>query len=273
LDKRGGVMYEVKSLGIVVGTGKCNANCAHCAGVPLRKYAPKKDGEIDSRKIYQTIKNCYEMGARAISLTGSGEPTLSPVSVTKVLKLIRELNYEGIVFPKINLYSNGIRIGEEKEFCDEYLSLWREFGLRNIQLTVHSADEKENARLYGVKNYPPLKKIVERIHCADLTIRANLVIGKKLINSLDKFAYTVSTLSDLPVDAISSWQVRGMDDKIDLEESLSEVEIGKIRDWIKQNQSFKCPVRFLGEENQTKYETGEKLTLFQNGKLSNSWCN
>ena len=44
-------MHEVKSVCVLIGIGKCNAKCKHCAGLPIRKYAPSEDGIIDEYKI------------------------------------------------------------------------------------------------------------------------------------------------------------------------------------------------------------------------------
>ena len=111
-------MRTVIGLGIFVGTGQCNANCEHCAGTPHRKNAHKFDGEIDKELIEDVIRKCYSSGAKYISLTSSGEPTLSPGSVTKVLELIK--NYEFVKYDKINLYTNGIVIGSDLNFCKKY---------------------------------------------------------------------------------------------------------------------------------------------------------
>jgi len=118
-------MKTLNSLSIFVGTAQCNGHCVHCAGVPLRKYAPKEDGVIDKDLIYRTVKECYNKGARYLSISSSGEPTLSPLAVTRTLELVNGCREEGIGFSPINLYSNGIRIGEDKSFCDKYLFLWK----------------------------------------------------------------------------------------------------------------------------------------------------
>ena len=52
--------------------------------------------------------------------------------------------------------------GSEK-FCDKYLDAWRELGLNNIAVSIHSADEKEQALVYGVKSYPALETIVSNV--------------------------------------------------------------------------------------------------------------
>jgi MoaA/NifB/PqqE/SkfB family radical SAM enzyme len=266
-------MAKVNSLGVFVGTGKCNARCEHCAGIIHRKYAPKEDGLVDSDLIYKTIKNCYEQGARSLSLTSSGEPTLSPLSVTKVLELINSAKNQGIEYSPINLYSNGIRIGEDKDFCEKYLGLWRENGLRTVYVTVHDTDESKNAKLYGVETYPSLAEIIQRIHTANLGMRANLVLGKKTIDSFDKFVSTASHLKKLGADYISAWSVRNMDDEVDRGLSLPEKELDRIENWAEENQDSRCKIRILRENSRLLYQTGQKLTLFPDGSLSNTWCN
>ncbi|MDD5133283.1 MAG: radical SAM protein [Candidatus Nanoarchaeia archaeon] len=266
-------MYEVKSLGIFVGQGKCNAHCAHCAGVVHRKYAPKKDGIIDKELIYKTLKYCYSKGARSLSITSSGEPTLSPLAITKALNLVYNLKKENINYTWINLYSNGIRIGEDKEFCKKYLSLWKDSGLKTIYITVHNINEKKNAKLYNIKKYPPLERIVSRIHNENILTRANLVLSKNNIDTSEKFVSFVKDLRKIGFDHISAWSIRNLEDKVDLELSPNKEELDKMEYWIEKNKDPKCRIRLLRENSRILYESGKKLTLFPDGKLTNSWCN
>lgn len=122
----------LKKLGILIGTGNCNANCNHCAGKQLRKYSPRYDGEIDDRLILKTLSECYIKGARSLSISGTGEPTLSPKTVTKTLQIADEIKNKGYCYEKINLYTNGIRIGKDKEFSKNYLKLWKGQGLNYL---------------------------------------------------------------------------------------------------------------------------------------------
>ena len=263
-------MNKLESVSLFVGTGECNGRCEHCAGVPLRKYAPKQDGVIDSDLIVKTVRDCYGLGARNLSISSSGEPTLSPMAVTKTLELISGLEHEGIRFNRINLYSNGIRIGEEEDFSRQYLKLWQSLGLTRVYVTVHSVDEKENARLYGVNSYPSIDLIVKRIHDAYLLMRANMVLSKKTIGTFEEFVFSVEHLMHIGVDGISAWPVRTLDDKIDRENSPDDMDMKKIEEWAK---NYGSRVRVLGEKNKVLYEQGKKLTLFPDGKLSSSWCN
>ena len=266
-------MHEINSLSIFVGTGQCNANCAHCAGRIHRKYAPTEDGIINKNLIYKTIKECYKQGARYLSISSSGEPTLSPLSVTKTLKLVHESRKEGIEYSPINLYSNGIRIGKDKDFCDAYLPLWKNYGLTTIYVTIHNIDRDKNAKIYGIDYYPSLEIILSRIHGANLLMRANLVLSKRTVDTFEKFVSTIDYLNKIGADFISAWPIRGIDDKLDLGLSPLEEELDKIEDWVKRNQDNKCRLRLLREKNRVLYESKKKLTLFPDGTLSNTWCN
>jgi molybdenum cofactor biosynthesis enzyme MoaA len=266
-------MGKLNSLSLFAGTGECNASCNHCAGVPIRKYAPKEDGIVDKDLIEKTVRDCYGLGARYLSISSSGEPTLSPSSVTKVFNLLQGLESEGIKFSPINMYTNGIRIGEDENFSNHYLPLWKSQGLTRVYVTVHDIDEEKNAKAYGVSSYPSLQKVFSRIHDADLLVRSNLVLRKETISTFEEFSSTVNYLLGLGVDSISSWPIRGLDDFVDLELSPPESELGKMGDWIKSNADLEKKVRLLREDSKADYTEGRKLTLFPDGTLSNMWCN
>lgn len=272
-------MYEINqraeklnSLSLFVGTGQCNGNCAHCAGAPLRKYAPREDGIINEELIYKTIKECYTQGARYLSISSSGEPTLSPIAVTKTLQLVYDCQKESIKFFPINLYSSGIRIGQDPEFCKEYLPRWKNLGLTTIYVTVHDIDEKKNAVIYGVEKYPSLEEVVFRIHDANLLVRANLVLSKRTISTFEEFVSTIEHLKRKGADFISAWPIRNLEDKVDVNLSPPEEELDKMESWVeKHNQRHK--IRLLREKSKIVDQIGQKLTLFPDGTLSNTWCN
>ena len=109
-------------------------------------------------------------------------------------------------------------------------------------------------------------------------MRANLVLSKRTISSLELFASTVSALRTIGADYISAWPIRGDDDQIDLTLAPSPEELERINSWVKANQQQNCPVTlcpvtFLGEDTREAYQSGRKLTLFPDGTLSNTWCN
>jgi hypothetical protein len=95
-----------------------------------------------------TFKPALELSARyggwSLSLTGSGEPTCSPDAVTNALKEYSEVAAKGAYFPNVNLFTNGILLGDD-EFCAKYLPVWKSLGLTAIAVSVHSVFESEQA--------------------------------------------------------------------------------------------------------------------------------
>jgi hypothetical protein len=112
---------------------------------------------------------------------------------------------------------------------------------------------------------------VSRIHDADLSMRANLVLSKRTIGTSEEFVHTVGRLRGIGVDYISAWPIRDQDDKVDRRLSPSEEELDKMEDWIERNG--RNEVRLLREKSKIAYTSGRKLTLFPDGTLSNTWCN
>jgi molybdenum cofactor biosynthesis enzyme MoaA len=262
-------MATLNSLSLFVGTGQCDASCAHCAGKQHRKYAPKKDGIIDEEIIRKTVESCYEHGARNISISSSGEPTLSPLAVTRTLKLLHEYAQRGMAYSHIRLYSNGIRIGQDRQFCETYLPRWCDLGLTSVYVTVHDTDPEKNALIYRVASYPPLETVIQRIHDAGFILRANMVMSDTTINTAERFTETARRLLAMGVDKISAWPLRNDDDEVDSLHSPPEEEIDRMESWALQRQNV-CVYR---ENSRIRYQQGEKLTLFPDGTLSNKWCN
>lgn len=263
---------KILSLGLFVGTGQCNAKCKHCAGLVHRKCAPKKDGVINEELFYNTLKSCYEQGSRSLSITSGGEPTLSPLSITKILEVVQGLRNEGMNYEWINLYSNGIRIGEEENFSKRYLPHWQSLGLKTVYITVHNLDLNKNAQIYGVENYPSLDLIVSRIHGADLLARANVVLSRDNIDTFEKYVSMVNGLREIGFDHVSAWPIRNEDDVTDEIFGPSEYELDKMSHWAVEQNTAENRIRLLRKNNDVKYQTGQKVTLFPDGTLSSSWC-
>lgn len=261
---------RLKSIGIFTGRGICNAHCKHCAGIIHRKFSPLIDGYINPDLEY-ILKDCFEKGARSLSISGSGEPTLSPLSISNTLQLIHKLSSEGYAYTKIHLYSNGIVIGNDEKYCDTFLPQWKDFGLDTIYLTIHNTNELENAKVYNIDVYPSLKTIINRIHKYGLLVRANLVLGKNTISTPNKFFSTVTDLLELEIDSISAWQLRDTKtDTLDLTHSLSENELEIISNWLNKKQYPN--VKLITENIHNESYQEDKLTLFPDGSLSSNWC-
>jgi len=273
-------MYEIitetlsiSGVSILLGRGVCNARCSHCAGMIHRKTSPLHDNIPDLVVLEKILRLCHARGAKSFSVSSAGEPTLSPIAVTETLRLVDRLAKESILYDRVNLYTNGIRIGRNEEFAKEYLSLWQSLGLKWLYITIHSANEEENALFYGVKKYPQIQKIINRSHEAGLLVRANVVLSKKNVAKAEQFKELVQTLQTIGVDAVSAWPIRTDDDREDVLLIPDERELRAMKQWVSSRTSRDIPVRILTKKDHEKYALGEKLTLFPNGVLSNTWCN
>jgi MoaA/NifB/PqqE/SkfB family radical SAM enzyme len=264
---------KVISIALLIGRGVCNARCKHCAGAVHRAGTPHKDGEVNEELIKTVLRKCYFKGARNLSISGSGEPTLSPQSVTKTLEIATALRKEGKDYTSIHLYSNGIRIGRSEKFASRYLPLWRNLGLRTLYITVHDTNPVKNAKVYGVKKYPNLETIVKRAHSVGIAVRANLVLSKSAICTQESFSNSIVVLQKMGFDAVSAWPIRSLvDDQVNQSMAPDGKELEKMAVWAIANSRNCMPVRVLLEEDHFPYKNRWKLTLFPDGTLSNGWC-
>lgn len=134
------------------------------------------------------IKLCARYGGWSLSLTSSGEPTCSLNAVTNALNDYTECAKQGAYFPNVNLFPNGILLGNDK-FCDNWLPLWKSLGLTSIAISIHEIKEKKQKEVYGVKNYPKYEKIFKNIRKYGLQCRATLLFrrgGIKTVNDIKK---------------------------------------------------------------------------------------
>jgi MoaA/NifB/PqqE/SkfB family radical SAM enzyme len=182
------------------------------------------------------------------------------------------LRKEGADYPSVHLYTNGIRVGKDEAFARRYLPLWKSLGLETLYVTVHDVDPVRNARIYGVKKYPDLETIVRRIHAAGLKVRANMVLAKTTTHTLEVFVHMVTELQSIGFDAVTAWPIRGDDDRIDRSLAPPEVELMRMSSWTQRHTRPHAPVRLLLDSDRMAYESGQKLTLFPNGTVSNKWC-
>lgn len=277
------MIRNIYSVSVVVGSSKCNAKCSFCGGVPHRGDANEEDSETYENEVglRTALRLAKQHGAWAISLTGSGEPTVSPKQVSRVLQIVQE---EG-PFPMVQLFTNGIRIGYEPEFVSQ-LQDWKELGLTTICMSIHDFD---SSCVYGVPTPNP-KEIVQRVKEAGLYTRATLVLHNGHIDTKSKYAKMIEFLSDCGCDMVTSWCVVNTDGsacaatpslleriKIAFHLRLKPLVMGQV--WgggivaYRTENGRAIPVRH------TSYVTKHspyrsyvrQLVVFQNGRVSYSW--
>lgn len=274
---------KIYSVSALVGSEACNANCTFCAGKYLRPQA--KENKIYDKNLEAAIKLCARYGGWSLSLTSSGEPTCDPNALTSALEIYNKCAQQGAYFPNVNLFTNGILFGNEK-FCDKYLEKWRNLGLNNIAVSIHAADEREQAKIYGLKNYPDLETIVNNIQKHGLGVRATLLLRKGGVDSPKKYESAINELISKGINNITSWPI-GNPDGTRNEYTPSRLGLFRIQTWLHMNAKI-CHGHVWGggvfdykgnilrytdyvTRHDPKKDFVRQLVVFQDGTVAYSW--
>lgn len=260
---------KLDGISILVGTSSCNANCSFCAGRQHRDKAPKRDGIIDEARLNNVLNYCHDMNCHYITLTGSGEPTLSPKSVSAVLNIIKAFKERGILFNPVNLYTNGIRIGRDEQFCKKYLKLWKLLGLTSIYVSAYSSNKELNAKAFGIKEYPEFETIFRRIKDFGFKLRISVILRKGYTDGKDSLRMLCNMFYGFGADNISVWPLKNEDDSLS-DSAPDRKHLLEIRDLIGQYPPG--ALRVLLGNIEKKQMLGKKIALFQNGEISDIWC-
>jgi sulfatase maturation enzyme AslB (radical SAM superfamily) len=277
-------IQKIYSVSALVGSGACNGNCEFCAGKYLRKQAG--DNPLYYKNLASALKLCARYGGWSLSLTSSGEPTCDPEAVTKALEVYQKCANEGVYFPNVNLFTNGILFGK-KDFCEKWLPMWKELGLTNVAVSVHSVDKTEQAAAYGLKRYPDFESIFQNIRDHGVGVRATLLLRKGAVENAQTYEHAVDKLiDDYKVDNITSWPV-GDPDGVRNAFTPGRLGLLSIRYWLIKNTKI-CHGHAWGggvydyhgnilrltdyvTKHDPKKEYVRQLVVFQDGTVAYSW--
>lgn len=224
---------KIYSVSTLIGNTNCNANCSFCAGKCLRKEQTYEDFLSWERNLESAIKLSARYGGWSLSLTSSGEPTMAPDSVTDALKIYQKCAKEGAYMPNVNLFTNGILLGDD-EFCKSWLPIWKSLGLTNIVVSIHSPSQTGQAKAYNVKDYPSLYHIQKNIRKYGIGVRATLLLQKDFIDTPRKYEQALRSLFFDNYDNITSWTV-GNSDGSRNKYTPSRFNLFQIRRWLAKN--------------------------------------
>jgi hypothetical protein len=276
---------KIYSVSALVGSGACNGGCEFCSGKYLRPQADFPN-PLYWKNYEAAIKLCARYGGWSLSLTSSGEPTCSPKEVTKALEIYQKCAREGAYFPNVNLFTNGKLFGND-DFCKTWLPLWRELGLTNVAISVHSVDKAEQAAAYGWKDYPDFWTIWENIQKHGVGVRATLLLRRGGVDTAKKYEHAVKTLiNDYGMDNITSWSI-GNPDGTRSEFTPSRLGLLSIRWWLKRNTKL-CHGHVWGggvydyngailrltdyvTRHDPRKDFVRQLVVFQDGTVAYSW--
>jgi sulfatase maturation enzyme AslB (radical SAM superfamily) len=225
---------KIYSVSAVIGNGSCNGNCSFCSGKTLgRGQRNEILHQTNMRNLEFAIKLSAKYGGWSLSLTSAGEPTCDPDAITEALTIYQKCVKQGAYFPNVNIFTNGIIFGDSK-FCDRYLPIWKELGLTNIVVSVHHYLESEQAKIYGIKQYPLFKTILQNVKKHGIGVRSTILLRNGGIDTPDKFNIALNTLFDCGYNNITSWTV-GNPDGTRNEYTPSRWNVYKIWRWLAKN--------------------------------------
>lgn len=274
---------KIYSVSALVGAGVCNGNCAFCAGKYLRKQA--KTSDLYLKNLESAIKLSARYGGWSLSLTSSGEPTCSPEDVSEALRVYAKCAEQGAYFPNVNLFTNGILFGNV-DFCDKWLPEWKQLGLTNVALSVHSTDNNKQAEAYGLKSYPSFKHIRKNIERHGVGVRATLLLRKGEVDDAKTYEKSIIELTTiLGYNNITSWPV-GNPDGSRNEFTPSRLGLFSIRRWLHVHAKL-CHGHVWGgvydfngsilrltdyvTKHDPKKDFVRQLVVFQDGTVAYSW--
>lgn len=275
---------KIYSVSALVGEGVCNAKCDFCAATNLRSQA-KSNGERYWSNLESAIKLSARYGGWSLSLTGSGEPTCSPKAVTKALKVYAKCASQGAWFPNVNLFTNGILLGNA-EFCDRWLPAWKQLGLTNIAISIHSPVPYRQAEVYGVNEYPPYSQIIKNVKRHGVGARCTLLLRRGGVDNGVKYRHAIHSLICDGFDNFTSWPV-GNPDGSRNEFTPSRTGLLSIRWWLRRN-AILCHGHSWGggvydyrgnilritdyvTRHGPKKDFVRQLVVFQDGTVAYSW--
>lgn len=225
---------KIYSVSVVMGNTNCNAACAFCAGKTLGQYEISQQNKNQHfRNIETAIKLSAKYGGWSLSITSAGEPTCDPQLLTEILEIYAKCKNEGAYLANVNVFTNGILLADE-EYCDKYIPIWKKLGLTNFAVSIHSISNFENAKIYGVREYPSFSSILENVRKHGIGVRCTLLLQKDHIDTVDEYKASIDCLISLGFNNITSWTI-GNSDGTRNEYTPSRLNLFLIKLWLRKN--------------------------------------
>jgi hypothetical protein len=277
---------RIYSVSALIGGSACNGNCQFCAAKKLRPQASGGNSQKFWRNYAAAIRLSARYGGWSLSLTSSGEPTVDPKAVTKALEVYQECARQGAYFPNVNLFTNGILLGDDT-FCDEWLPRWKALGLTNIAVSIHSVEQEKQAAANGLADYPDFRDIFPNVRRHGLGLRTTLLLRRGEVEDAPSYAAAIRILTEsYGVDNITSWPVGNADGSRN-EFTPSRLGLWGIRRWLHKNAKM-CHGHAWGggvydyrgnilrltdyvTRHDPKKDFVRQLVVFQDGTVAYSW--
>ena len=282
---------KFKMFSVLVGSEACIANCPFC----VSREDPRPDNLVQCPINWRNLRIAANLANRSnvdtVMITSRGEPLLFPKQISEYLVHLKEFN-----FPFIELQTNGILLGKNKDKYDKYLREWYQNGLTTITISVVSHKRELNQKNYfqNKQDYIDLVELIDYLHELKFCVRLTCVCCKDTMDSREKveefiqFAkkHKVEQVTLRPVndeyrrDSAHQWILKNKltdKNKKDIMDYLEEKgtrllvldRIGTIYDVEGQNVLFSVPLTKYTRD--TNPENLRNLIFFQDGHIRYEW--
>jgi molybdenum cofactor biosynthesis enzyme MoaA len=180
-------MKKISTLSVVAGTNNCNAKCPFC----VAKMTPVQGliDNINQRNLDIACRLAEKSGAVTALITGKGEPTLYPDTISFYLTHLSKY------FPILELQTNGLILPDDK--YNEFLKSWYDLGLTTISLSVVHYEDVRNKEVYtGNKDYINLSALINKLHKYGFSVRLRVIAIKGYVDSPLEIARMIKFAKD-----------------------------------------------------------------------------
>jgi cyclic pyranopterin phosphate synthase len=145
-------------------TDRCNFGCTYCLPAPYAEYAPA--GKImTAEEVVDLAQVFVSMGVVKIRLTG-GEPLVRK-NAKEIIHGLGSLNSE------LTITTNGF-------LADHFIHPFHEAGIRTINVSLDSLDEKKFESICGVSAFRKVRNNIDLLLREGFKVKINTVVMKDL---------------------------------------------------------------------------------------------
>ncbi len=225
---------------IVAGSTACNAKCGYC----ISKMTPNQgvsldEPEVNWRNLKIGAKLARDAGAYTAMITGKGEPTLFPEQLTKYIDALSSAG-----FPLIELQTNGIALGEQKEKYRPLLKEWYDKGLTTVAISIAHYENMKNREVFlpHGEDYPDLERTVGMLHDIGYSVRLSCVMLNRYIDDSRELQSMIDFSKKNKVEQLTLRPVnkpkKSVDEKAEYYfecAKLKKKQLKSIEDYLKNN--------------------------------------
>lgn len=156
---------------IWIPTLKCNNNCVYC-GIP-KINEKEEEIQCDFEIIYKRLEEAFKLGTRVLSIHG-GEP-LKYYDINRIAEIIK----------LCQIHDVKVEISTKSEISEKEILVLKNAGLKKIQLSVDTLEEKKAKYMYSENCLENFKKNMKNFSSRGFEVNVNIVLSTLNYDEVD----------------------------------------------------------------------------------------